>query len=78
MTHNPYTVSPDTPVQNAARIMLDHKVGSLPVVDDHGKLAGIITESDIFRMLIDEWDYFTHRRLDPGLMVSLIAEELER
>lgn len=78
MTHNPYTVTPDTPIQDAARIMLSHKVGGLPVVDEHGKPVGIITESDIFRMLIDQWDYFTSQRLAPGLMASLIAEEMER
>lgn len=76
MTHNPFTVTPETPIQKAARIMLDRKVGGLPVVDPKGKLIGIITESDIFRMLIDQWDYFTLEHVDPGLVASLIAEEI--
>ncbi|MBI1800617.1 MAG: CBS domain-containing protein [Chloroflexi bacterium] len=53
MTRNPITVSPDTPMVDVARIMLQHKIGGLPVVAD-GHLLGIITESDIFRMLVQE------------------------
>src|SRR5438045_3660486 len=56
MTHNPYKVRPDMPIQMAARIMLDHKVGGLPVVDADDRPVGIVTESDIFRMVVDQWD----------------------
>jgi CBS domain-containing protein len=59
MTHTPYTVTLDTPIQVAARIMLDRKVGGLPVVDAQWRPLGIITESDVFRMLTEKWDYFT-------------------
>jgi len=51
MTSNPITVTPITTIARAAQLMLEHKVGGLPVVD-RGKLVGIITESDIFRMLV--------------------------
>jgi acetoin utilization protein AcuB len=45
------TVSPATAVEQAAGIMLENKVGCLPVVEnDH--LVGIVTESDIFRVFI--------------------------
>jgi CBS domain-containing protein len=82
MTHNPYTVRQDTPIQEAARIMLDHKIGGLPVVEDDDKVVGIITESDIFRMLISEWDYFTiqplayakNLHMNPGLVTSSVGE----
>jgi CBS domain-containing protein len=53
MTRDPYTLSPDTTIEAAARLMLEHKIGGLPVVDA-GRLVGIITESDIFRMLVRE------------------------
>lgn len=56
MTRKPFTVSPDTALTEAARLMLQHKIGALPVVKDGG-LVGIITESDIFRAfmrLLDE------------------------
>jgi CBS domain-containing protein len=39
-------------IARAAQLMLEHKIGGLPVVDQHGRLVGIITESDIFRMLV--------------------------
>jgi acetoin utilization protein AcuB len=78
MTHNPFTVMIGTPIQHAARVMLDRKVGGLPVVDEDKKLIGIITESDIFRMLIDQWSYFTVQHIDPGLVASLIGEDINR
>jgi acetoin utilization protein AcuB len=78
MTHNPYTVTPTTGIEKAARIMLERKVSGLPVVDEHNKPLGIITESDIFRMLIDQWTYFTQQRIDPGLVASLFAKEIAR
>src|SRR5436305_2029262 len=42
MTHNPFTITADTPLQMAARIMLDRKVSGLPVVDEQKQLVGII------------------------------------
>lgn len=46
------SVSPETPIIDAAELMMEHKVSGLPVVDAAGKLVGMITESDIFRMLV--------------------------
>ena len=43
-------VDPDRPIAEAARIMVDHKIGALPVVDE-GRLVGIITESDFVRAM---------------------------
>jgi acetoin utilization protein AcuB len=45
------TVMPDTPIEEAALLMRDRKIGALPVVRE-GKLLGIITESDIFRAFV--------------------------
>jgi CBS domain-containing protein len=52
MTRNVITVNPDTTIIDAAKLMLDHKISGLPVVDSDGRLVGMLTESDIFRMLI--------------------------
>jgi acetoin utilization protein AcuB len=46
------TVSPDYPLEEAARLMVTHKIGSLPVIDQ-GKLIGIITETDIFKQFVE-------------------------
>jgi CBS domain-containing protein len=52
MTPNPVTVSTDASLGDVAERMRDHKIGGIPVVDD-GKLVGIITESDVFRALVE-------------------------
>jgi acetoin utilization protein AcuB len=78
MTHNPFTMSPETPIQLAAKMMMDRKVGGLPVADEEGNLVGIITESDIFSMLVDQWEYFTNKPVDPGVFASLVAEGLNK
>ncbi len=46
------TVKPDDLLIDAASLMLDHKIGGLPVVSGDGRLVGILTESDIFRMVV--------------------------
>ncbi len=46
MTPDPLTTTPDTPLAAAARVMLDRKIGCLPVLA-HGKLVGILTEADL-------------------------------
>ena len=51
MAYEPITVSADAPIGEAARRMLQHKIGGLPVVE-YGELVGIITETDLCRMLI--------------------------
>ena len=52
MTSDPITVSPDFPIENVAMIMHDKGISGLPVVDDTGDLVGIITESDVFELLV--------------------------
>ena len=47
MTREVHTVTPDDPLERAARVMLDYEVSGLPVMEDD-RVAGIITESDIF------------------------------
>jgi CBS domain-containing protein len=45
-----YTTTPDTPVSEAARLMIERKIGCLPVVDGE-KLVGIVTETDLVRLV---------------------------
>jgi acetoin utilization protein AcuB len=49
MTGSPVTVRADAPIEAAARLMVERKIAGVPVVRDDGTLAGIITESDLFR-----------------------------
>ena len=43
------TVKPGTPVKEAARILLERRISAVPVVDDKGKIAGIVSEGDLLR-----------------------------
>jgi acetoin utilization protein AcuB len=52
MTKKVITVTEDTPVEDAARIMADNKIGGLPVVRD-GAVVGIITETDLFKLFLE-------------------------
>jgi acetoin utilization protein AcuB len=51
MTRQVVTVGDETPVVDAATIMIERKIGGLPVVDGGGRLLGIITETDLFKVL---------------------------
>lgn len=53
MTREVITVSEDCPIEEAARIMVDNKIGGLPVVREDGQLVGIITETDIFKIMLE-------------------------
>jgi acetoin utilization protein AcuB len=52
MTKKVITVDADTPIEEAARIMADKKIGGLPVVSN-GKVVGMITETDLFKILLE-------------------------
>ena len=53
MTKEVITVSMDDPVELAARKMSDNDISILPVVDNDGKLVGIVSRSDLFRLLLE-------------------------
>jgi acetoin utilization protein AcuB len=52
MTTDPVSIRASDTVERAALIMRDRKFGSLPVVDGAGKVVGIITDTDIFRLFV--------------------------
>lgn len=52
MTETPYTTAPGVPIIHAAAVLRTLGIGALPVLD-HGRLVGIITESDIFDAFLD-------------------------
>lgn len=63
MTPNPVTISPDETIGRAAQLMLKYMIGGLPVLDSAAKLVGIITESDIFRLVVHDW---MHSQKEPS------------
>jgi len=50
------TVSPRDTVDHAARLMLEHRVSGLPVVDDEGLLVGIVSEGDLLHRVENDTD----------------------
>ena len=52
MVKNVLSVTEDTPIEQAARIMADNKIGGLPVMRDGG-VVGMITETDLFKMFLE-------------------------
>jgi len=69
MTKDVLTVTEDTPIEEAARIMADNKIGGLPVMRDDC-VAGIITETDIFKIFLE----FMGAR-EKGVRVSALVED---
>jgi acetoin utilization protein AcuB len=62
-------VGPDIPIEEAARLLADHKIGGMPVVDNR-RLIGIVTETDLFRTMVD---LFGARR--KGLRLTFSVED---
>jgi acetoin utilization protein AcuB len=52
MTEDPITVLPNFTVEETAELLLNHKISGVPVMDQKGDLVGIITQADVFRVLI--------------------------
>lgn len=82
MTRDPATTTPGAPIEAAARTMRDRKIGALPVVSD-GKLAGLITESDIFRAFVAMFDTEDHGArftfdISPGEDIFPLLSDLAR
>lgn len=69
MTRKVLTVTEDTPIEEAARIMADNKIGGLPVMrDDH--VVGIITETDLFKIFLELMG-----AREKGVRVTALIEE---
>ncbi len=52
MQEKVYTISTDSSLIAAAQLMMDKKISGLPVVDNDDQVVGMLTESDIFRMIV--------------------------
>ena len=49
---DPISIGPDATVGDAARLMMEHKIGCLPVLEDN-RLVGIVTETDMLQVVVD-------------------------
>ena len=64
MTRNPFTVTPETRVQEAAKLMVTNHIGGLPVLKDT-RLVGIITETDLLQAFVEIVEATTRERIAP-------------
>jgi CBS domain-containing protein len=68
------TVAPDVTVRDAARQLVKHNIGALPVVDHEGDLVGIITERDILRLVAgDDAEQMLERKVASVMTRRLIT-----
>ena len=67
MTSEVITVDVDTPLEEAARILAENKLGGLPVMRD-GRLAGIVTETDLFKVFLELFG--AH---EPGIRMTVLV-----
>ena len=66
MTPDPFIVGPETSVRTAVAVMMERKIGCLPVVD-RGQLVGIVSETDCLRYLAHVLDIAEEKELLPEL-----------
>jgi len=72
MTKRPYTISPTAPIEEAAMVMRDKKIGCLPVLEE-GRLVGILTETDILDAFIESMGV-----RGPGHRIELVLPTMGR
>ena len=53
MTKDVIAVTPETPIEVAARTLVEHRIGGMPVIDAARHVVGVITETDIFRAFVE-------------------------
>jgi acetoin utilization protein AcuB len=53
MTTDVISITPDTPIEDAARVIADNKIGGMPVVDEKEHVVGVITETDLFKTFVE-------------------------
>ncbi|MDA8307879.1 MAG: CBS domain-containing protein, partial [Deltaproteobacteria bacterium] len=70
MTARPVTVSPTQTLEDALLMMEMHKVGAFPVVDQQGRLRGIISVRDLMRAFVNVLGLRT-----PGVLVGIVVED---
>ena len=70
MTDKPITISPTYTIQDALLMIQDSKVGALPVVDESGKVTGIISVRDLLRAFINVLGIG-----EPGTLLCILVEE---
>ncbi|MBI5267833.1 MAG: CBS domain-containing protein [candidate division Zixibacteria bacterium] len=67
------TVTADTSVTRAMTLLLEHRISCLPVVDAQGRLVGIVSDKDIFKLVHEHPDDFKQRPIGDIMTVHLFT-----
>jgi CBS domain-containing protein len=77
MTSHVHACAADTSLAAAARMMWDHDIGFLPVLDDKWRLIGVVTDRDICMGALHQGGSLTERRVDAVMSHRLVSCEPE-
>ena len=75
MTKSVITVSPDTPMKTVGRLFKEKRISGLPVMDSSGELIGVVTVTDMLKMLNDIYRWSELEGGDPDLGISKEFED---
>ncbi len=79
MTHAPHTLREEAPMREAADLMADLRIGCLPVVDERGRLAGLLSETDALRALAAAfWSHDLAQQRVKKAEADIFTEELRQ
>jgi len=70
MTRDVITITADTPIEDAARVMADHEISGIPVVSGD-RLVGVIAETDLFKAFLE-----TMGAREPGIRLSVLLPKV--
>ncbi len=66
------TATADTEVNEAMRLLIDNGISCLPVLDKNGKLEGIVSDKDIFRLIYEHRTDYSQSRVGDVMTINLL------
>jgi CBS domain-containing protein len=76
MTTDVITVNKNAPLYDVIRLLIEHNITGMPVVDDNMHLVGIISEKNILRLLY-EVEYFTSATVEDFMTTDVVSFDVE-
>lgn len=74
MAQNVITVTPDTPLREAGRILKEKRISGIPVIESDGRIVGVITITDILKIIKEIYQWQQIEKSSTGLKISDLIE----